>query len=71
MRTPDAVLFAYLTNLNWAIDAASLKLARLRRGTSAWKTQSGYLRGLIDAKAALDAEMGSALYRPHPVQNEP
>lgn len=59
MRTPDAILSAYLTNLSWAIDCASLKLNRLKRGTSAWKTQSGYLRGLIDAKAGLDAEMGA------------
>lgn len=54
-------LDAYKTNLDWAIDCASLKLNRLKPGSSAYKTQAGYLRGLVDARESLISEMGAAL----------
>lgn len=70
-RTPDAILDAALRNLEMARDVTAIKLATLRPGSSAHKTTGGYLRGLVDSIQAIKAEMGSALHRPHPVQNEP
>lgn len=58
-RTDAQRLDAYKTNLDWAIDCASLKLNRLKPGSSAYKTQAGYLRGLIDARESLISEMGA------------
>lgn len=58
-RDPAAILSTYRTNLEWAIDVASLKLNRLKPGSSAFKTQAGLVRGLQEAKGALDSEMGS------------
>lgn len=58
-RTDAQRLDAYKTNLDWAIDCASLKLNRLKPGSSAYKTQAGYLRGLVDARESLISEMGA------------
>lgn len=60
-RTDAQRLDAYKTNLDWAIDCASLKLNRLKPGSSAYKTQAGYLRGLVDARESLISEMGASL----------
>lgn len=58
-RDPSAILATYRTNLEWAIDCATLKLNRLKPGSSAFKTQSGLVRGLQEALGGLKSEMGS------------
>lgn len=58
-RDPAQVLATFRVNLDWAIDCASLKLNRLRAGTSAYKTQAGLVRGLQEARGALLSEMGA------------
>lgn len=58
-RDPAQVLATFRTNLEWAIDCASLKLNRLKPGSSAFKTQAGLVRGLQEAKGALLSELGA------------
>lgn len=58
-RTDAEILHAIRTNLDWAIDAAALRLNRLKPGSSAWKTQAGLLRGLHEAGNLFKSETGS------------
>lgn len=58
-RSPADILGAVKRNLEMALDLASIRLGRLREGTSAWKTQRGLVRGLQEALGALRSEMGS------------
>lgn len=57
-RSADQILDALERNLTMALDCASIKLGRLREGSSAYKTQRGVVRGLAEALQALKSEMG-------------
>jgi len=59
-RPPAQVLASILVNLEWALDAASLKLNRLKPGSSSYKTQGGLVRGLREALELVKAEGGQS-----------
>lgn len=57
-RSPSDILAAYKTNLLWSLDVATMKLNRLKIGSSAFKTQAGLVRGLREAVELLTSEEG-------------
>jgi hypothetical protein len=57
-RTDADILASILVNLEWALDVASIKLGRLKAGSSAWKTQGGIARGLKEARDLVKSEWG-------------
>lgn len=57
-QRPSRELSTALSRLSLAIDMASVHVANLKAGSSAWKTQRGVLRGLQEARDIIKASGG-------------